>query len=561
MKTLKEIQCRPIRIPQFGLLLIAGVYFGFVFLACSSGNGGGVGRTADLPPVVFLANKENVDIVELFASFNGGEDIEKLSGAMAANGNVVDFEISPDGLQVAYVADQRIDGIFELFVSPVDGSAPPANPVSGAMAIAGNGIATEPNNPDRYSFAWSSDSERIAYRAAQDLADAIELYAVRPDGTDNVKLHPDFAAGQEVGTFAWAPDGSRAAYLANQSFAAAAVELFTSPPTGSAGNIRVSDDLVDGGNVEGFSWAPNSSRIAYRADQDTDEQFELFVTRSNRRIIDKVSLPLLASGDVSSDYGWAPNSSRLAYRAVFLENILYTSDKPGLFTATAEGTSSFRVSGGIRPANALGVIAFQWAPNSARLSYVADQNIEGQFDLFATPPNSATPVFVKLTEFSVIGGDVTASDWSPNSRQVAFITDQRDVEFPDLFSAFQTGLGFPRPVSNLQDLLSEVQRFTWSPDSTLIAFQADQDTVGEFELYTAPPDGIINTKISNVSATGGQVRQFLWAPNGEGIGFIADQDTLAQYELYLSLPDGREVDKVSGRLVDGGSVLRFDWVP
>jgi Tol biopolymer transport system component len=558
MKMLKEIQCGPIRILRFVLLLVTGVYLGFTLSACSSGNGGGGGQTADLPPVVFLANKNDVDIVELFASLNGGEDIVTLSGAMAAGGNVVDFAISPDGLQVAYVADQRNDGTFELFVSPVDGSAPPANPVSGTMA--GNGIATETDNPDRYSFAWSPDSERIAYRAAQDRAGVIELYTVRLDGTDNVKLHPDFTAGQEVETFAWAPDASRVAYMANQSSAAAPVKLYTSLPAG-ADNDRVSSDLEDEGNVDRFAWAPNSSRIAYRADQDTDEQFELFVTRpDNDLFVEKVSLPLTEDGNVSEYYAWAPDSSRLAYIAVsVLTPEVFRSDKPALFTVQPDGTSGLRVSGSVQTGTAFGVADFQWAPDSTQLSYVADQLVKDRFDLFVTFPN-AIQIFTRVTNFAGLGA-VSAADWSADSDRIAYIADQNAVGFSELFAAPRSGRVLPQPVSNLVDPRSDVESFAWSPDSSLTAFRADQDAVGEFELYTAPPDGSVNNKVSNVSATGGQVQQFMWEPGGAGIGYIADQDTLAQRELYLSLPDGSEVAKVSGELVKGGGVLRFDWVP
>ncbi|MEX1352645.1 MAG: hypothetical protein AB1Z31_33545, partial [Desulfobacterales bacterium] len=41
-------------------------------------------------------------------------------------------------------------------------------------------------------------------------------------------------------------------------------------------NDKVSGDLVIGGNVGEFIWAPDSSGIGYIADKLTDEVFELF---------------------------------------------------------------------------------------------------------------------------------------------------------------------------------------------------------------------------------------------------------------------------------------------
>ena len=552
------------------LLLAAALMCSIAVYGCSSnGDSGGLIQIEDLPPVVFLADKDTDGTVELYISIDGGAEIKKLSGPMAMNGDVVDFAISPDGLQVAYVADQINDAVFELFVSPVDGSAPPAAPVSGAMA--GTGIETDIADPNRYSFAWSSDSAQIAYRATQTRDDAVELYSVRPDGTDNLKLHPDFATGQNVDEFAWAADASRVAYTANQfpppPPLVAPVELYTSvPSTIDIDNTRVSGDLVAGGNVQQFAWAPDSGRIAYRADQTIDGQFELFVTQPDQQADVRASLalvdPAVEPGAVDSDFAWAPDSSRLAYRAVFVQDPLYRTDKWGLFTTLPDGSSNFRVSGGVLNGGAFGVTALQWAPDSTRLTYVSDQIVKDRFDIFVTTADSQFPLFLILSNFAVLA-EVTTSDWSPDSSRIAYIADQSFIGFSisELFSARRDASGLPRTVSNLVDQQSEVESYAWSPDSALIAYRADQDVVGEFELYTAPPSGAVNNNISDITATGGEVRQYLWEPGGEGIGYIADQDAAGRFELYLSLPDGSDNVVVSGALAPGGSVQRFAWVP
>ena len=540
----------PILRAAFALLLAIAV-------AACGGSGSGGSRIEVLPAVVFLADKQTDGIDELFASFDAGGDIQKLSGSMAANGNVVDFKISPNGLLVAYVADQRTDGVFELFVTFIDGGTPPTTPVSGPMA--GSGIAPDSDDPDRYAFAWSPDSQRIAYRADQSIDGVIELYSVLTDGSDNVKLHPDFAAGQNVVDFAWAPDASRVAYRANQDDVDA-VELYTTLPSGLS-NIRVSGDLVGEGDVSRFRWAPNSDWIAYLADQVTDGQDELFVTRPSTQDPELVSFPLTALGNVFDDFAWAPDTSRLAYRADLVDDIVFGTDKLGLFTTTPIGTEGIRVSGGVIPGDATGVVAFKWAPDSSLLTYVSDQNITNQFELFVTIPDLATPIFTKISEFTVAGGVVPTSDWSPDSVFVAYIADQIILGRSELFSALGDGVGLPQLVSDLGDSDSDVENFAWSPDSDLIGFRADQDIVGIIELFTATPNGAITYPISNVAATGGQVQQFLWEQNGSGIGFIADQDTAGRFELYLSLPNGRDSAKVSGSLVSGGDVKRFAWVP
>jgi len=101
--------------------------------------GGGTGA-ATYAPVVFMADKDTNGTVELYAAFEDGIDIIKLSETMNAGGNVVDFRVSPDGIWVAYVADQDRNDVFELYVVPVDkASGESAVKVSGTF-MAGDGV-------------------------------------------------------------------------------------------------------------------------------------------------------------------------------------------------------------------------------------------------------------------------------------------------------------------------------------------------------------------------------------------------------------------------------------
>jgi hypothetical protein len=54
-------------------------------------------------------------------------------------------------------------------------------------------------------------------------------------------------------------------------------ELFVVPITGGPAT-RLSGDLLNGGNVVDFAISPDSQRVIYRADQETNDQYELFAT-------------------------------------------------------------------------------------------------------------------------------------------------------------------------------------------------------------------------------------------------------------------------------------------
>jgi hypothetical protein len=72
------------------------------------------------PPTVFIADKDSDGVDELYAAFDDGTNIVKLSNPLVAGGDVVAFLVSPDGVFVAYVTDQDIDGVFELYAVVVD---------------------------------------------------------------------------------------------------------------------------------------------------------------------------------------------------------------------------------------------------------------------------------------------------------------------------------------------------------------------------------------------------------------------------------------------------------
>jgi Tol biopolymer transport system component len=89
----------------------------------------------------------------------------KLNGALVANGDVLDFAVSPAGDRVVYRANQETFAAFELY----------------SVAI-GGGNATKLNAPlvangDALGFAFSADGSRVVYRADQEVDEAFSLYA------------------------------------------------------------------------------------------------------------------------------------------------------------------------------------------------------------------------------------------------------------------------------------------------------------------------------------------------------------------------------------------------
>lgn len=204
--------------------------------------------------------------------------------------------------------------------------------------------------------------------------------------------------------FGWAPNSSRIAYIADQA-TVGEFELFTSTADGTENDL-ISAALVADGDVQAFFWQPNSFRIAYVADQDTDQKFELYTSPNDSNVGNvKVSGTPMAGNGVAY-FAWASNSSRIAYSA--------DQNTPGvleLFTSTSDGNVNDLVSdtsmAGIGIAD-LGA-AFLWAPDDLGIGYIADQNTAGVDELFASEPDGDDNT--RLSGTLVGEGDVLFFDW------------------------------------------------------------------------------------------------------------------------------------------------------
>ncbi len=385
--------------------------------------------------IAYLADGETDDLFELYTNRAEGGDNIKVSGG----GLVKAFEWSPDNSYIAYTAaDQDNLEESELFTTPPTES----EPVKVSETVSQNkGGVTE--------FSWSSGSSRVAYLSDPQSADLFELftslpresedpdpisedvqvlkfawapdkedeilaystegriYTALPDGGNNTRITPDLTDDGSISDFSWAPDSTRIAYLANQS-SDEAFELFTVRPDGSgrdnSDKSPISGELKDDRDVTDFSWAPDSTRIAYLADKRTDDDFELFTVEPDGNDDLRISGNLTDDGDVI-DFSWAPNSKRVAYRAD-----QKTDEVIELFTSTPDGQEKDRVSDDL--ANGGNVGQFLWDPNDSGIGYIADQETDEVFELFASTPNGDKTAKLSGSFAEDEDGDVLFFEWA-----------------------------------------------------------------------------------------------------------------------------------------------------
>ena len=241
----------------------------------------------------------------------------QLNEPLVLGGEVFAAGIIPDSSRVLYLADQDTFDVFELYSVPISGGTP--TKLNGPMVLDG----------DVSGAGWSLDSSTVVYRADQDTAQVVELYSVPITGGTPTKLNGPMVAGGDLGdaaaflssSFSISPDSSRVVYVADQD-TDNILELYSVPITGGTPTKLNGPLVAVGGDVFVFSISPDSARAVYLAHQDTFDVFELYSVPILNGTPTKLNGPLVLGGDVgnvdaifSSGFSINPDSSTVVYLA------------------------------------------------------------------------------------------------------------------------------------------------------------------------------------------------------------------------------------------------------
>ena len=335
----------------------------------------------------------------------------RLNPPLPSDRIVVSFSVSPDGLQAVYLSDQETNNVFELYaVTPLDGTGIPRR-------LNGPEVGDE----DVIEYRISPDSSRVAYTVKE----STELYSVSLDGSSApTRLTGPLPPWTTISLNAISSDSTRVVYLSDHSDVAFFDEIYSVPIDGSSAPIRLSGPRVAGGELFDIGQvSPDSSRVVYVADQDTDEAFELYsapIDGSSPAV--RLNGPLGADGDVFPNFfGYFPfltveisaDSSRVVYGANQDMSGVEVYSAPIDGSATPVKLSAPMVANG-RP------VFLRISADSSRVVYGADQDVNEVMELYSVPiDGSEAPV--KLNGPLAPGAECGMCAISPDSTHVVFI--------------------------------------------------------------------------------------------------------------------------------------------
>jgi len=251
---------------------------------------------------------------------------------------------------------------------------------------------------------------------------------------------------------------------------------------------------------------------------------------------------------------------------------------------------------------------FVASPDGATVVYLADQDLDEMFELYATPVSGGEPI--RLGSTYVPEGDVYDHGIaiSPDSSRVVYLADLERVTFNELYSVPLDGQTVPVKISGSMVPGGNVEWWPGtliSPDGSTVVYLADQDTLDQFDLYGVPIDG--GTSVSLTSGTAVSIDSFAISPDssrvvyadgnsngvdlfsvpvgggervrlnqvgtvlpedgyrispvGPTVVFRSDEEAAGVYELYRTPVEGGIPVKVNGTLVSGSGVSVFHLGP
>jgi Tol biopolymer transport system component len=477
-----------------------------------------VRTTTDGSRVVYSAR--NVSGVYSVSSA-GGERPIRLARAISY---VAGLEITPDGRRVVYEADENTRDLFELFSAPIRGGSPsvelstPALGDVGRFAItpdSGHVVFTAPSGAPRvhsvpsdgsgplllldasreaWDFAISSDGSRVVYRTNHYDGSPGNLYSVPLDGSQApVKLNDP---GDAMFDFVIVPSSDRVVY---SMLLGGARKLFSTPIDGSSPPLQL--DGAGGDVCRGFQLTPDGLSVVYKADEDVNEVFELYLVPVDGSLAAiRVSAPLVAGGDVQpgdlyrleqSLFRISPDGSRAVYLADEDSNEVLE-----LYSVPLDGSrASVKLND---PLAAGGDVQFGSNPEylpplmditgDGRVVYVADRDTDEVFELYSVPiDGSSPPVELNDSLGDAIYRDVFDFRLTPDGQHVLYRANEDFVWFTDLMvvpvdgSGRARALDAPAVVGGLQ----VQENYLTTPRSDLALYQSDEDHDGLLELRAA----------------------------------------------------------------------------
>src|SRR6266511_295613 len=226
------------------------------------------------------------------------------------------------------------------------------------------GVTIDPDGSDPHQIGpvgsttctiWSPDSSKVLCNLLS-AEGSPQPATANPDGSGFTLLNPNLP----LFCLNWSPDGTRLLCTTVEEANPAEKGLYTVRSSDAGDLVRVTA-TPPGGFDDGYGYSPDGSRILYA--RFADEQGTLFSVKPDGSDPVQLSPPALSVIDlgffdqVGAD--WAPDGSRVAFAAFD-----QSSRRTGLFVVNADGSGLRQIT-----PSGIGARSAQWSPNGALIAF------------------------------------------------------------------------------------------------------------------------------------------------------------------------------------------------
>ena len=289
-----------------------------------------------------------------------------------------------------------------------------------------------------------------------------------------------------------------------------------------------------------------SDFLVFQAAKDSLDSYELYKYDVGQDTTTKLSGPMVFGGNVFA-FSISPDGRSVAYQA--------DQDTDGnleLYVVSSDGSGWLKVSGGLSTTvgNRAG---FEWAPNGASLLFFAES------ELFVV--NADGSGLMRVNEpFGPSGGFFSEARWSPDSRYIAYVGRYTaEIISESEFRLYVHDTNSPNGVDqNVLAGLAGVEAVNlvhWSPDSSRLAYLVAPEGTLDSNLIVSSLDGAAPLSLSLVA------HWHKWSPDSEYLVFEEDLDRDLAGDLIVARRDGSSRIPLNNDQETRGSILDFRWSP
>ncbi|MEQ8272088.1 MAG: putative Ig domain-containing protein [Deltaproteobacteria bacterium] len=446
-----------------------------------------------------FANDTNLDlwVVDLTASPLSAVN---LTSYTAPGATVQDLRWAPNSSYLAFTADPNLSGSDQLFFVDVTTPSTPGAPV----LIGG---ATPPLDTGRdvsdSDFFWAPDSSGIVFHGDLDLGGVNELYYANTANAaapvPGVKIHAPLTGTQDCeDDVLWAPDASGVLFRCDIVTADQDELWFASFTGGAPTTTRVNNLGYGADNDVGFSdyaFNAQSTALFYIADETINGSEELWLVRVVAGVLQAPQriLPALTAGLSVSYAAWDPSGTRIAFRAdIDADDVfdLYIADVSATIPVLPTRVSNMPATGDLDASSTPG-FGFAWSNDGTRIAFVGDQDLDGVdmayvADVSVPPPYTSRSISPMTTDGDF---DVSQVYWSPDDSWIAFRGDFMVDGAFDLYVTNVSGAGpyVPQMVNSVLPTSGDVSggagAFEWRADSRGVFFESDMIVNNDTEFW------------------------------------------------------------------------------